>query len=572
MADKFVLSVVWGETQNVTPKDGAPATVKRLHAVVANLAAQAKKRGLGGQLQVRPAPRVDTELSATFETMRTTVDEVESGVHVGNSLPARAALVEIPQASTARLDFAFPRTLSWIFGTDVRSGGDFFVGDASNKRLYRLFESNEPPTEDQLPFVSQVTGSGLSAPVPPNPYKKLAWVVGIFAAVIFFIGAAVSISTGHSVREAKNLLMATNPALQYRLFESVRLTCEEDANAFPSAKHPTVCDNLLANEKASDVAPRTKKLLWDPSKVDAVLKGFNECHEGNNPRECDVIRRGAAALERKTSSANNVLGVARAASVDTKQTEISTSSTSILSSFLMLAVGIAGLIIALGLGTKQRVAGVWIDVRNRVSLARAQVTLWTVVALSGYAALALFNIGFTGVGSGWEASVFPTIPTSVAAALGIATASPMISALILPTKDPAQKQVNFVADPDPRKRGIPFLGAQSDGLSLNDTPQMASITDMFMGEEIANANTVDVSRLQNVLITVLLVLGYFAVMLQVTGDISALSLYGTNGPRFLSLPDLGASFTSLLFVSHATYLVAKAHDARAPNSAEPASE
>ena len=78
-------------------------------------------------------------------------------------------------------------------------------------------------------------------------------------------------------------------------------------------------------------------------------------------------------------------------------TDPASGSTSILVPFLLLVIGIGGLIIALGLGTKQRVAGVWIDVRNRVSLARAQVTLWTVVALAGYAVFALFNIGFAGI-------------------------------------------------------------------------------------------------------------------------------------------------------------------------------
>jgi len=572
MADKFVLSAVWGETHNVTPKDGAPVTAKRLHAVVAKLAAQAKKRGLERQLQTRPAPRVDTPLAAAFLVMGATVDEVETGVYVGSSLPARAALVEVTQVGAPRLDSAFPQASSWILENDVVSGGDFFVDDGSDGRLYRLFESSNEPPEEELPFVSQVTGSGLSEPVTLNPYNKLAWALGIFATLIFFIGAAVSISTGHSMREARSLLMTTTPSLQYKLFNNVVNICEEDAKAFPSGKPATVCGNVLDNGKVPPLDQVTGKLAWDSTKVVAVLGAFNLCHKGKDPKECDTIWRAAAALGRETSLIGYVMGIAGASSADASKTEINTSSTSILLPFLMLAGGIAGLIIALGLGTKRRVAGVWIDTRNRVSLARAQVTLWTVVALSGYAAMALFNIGFTGGVSTEAHSVFPTIPLSVAAALGIATVSPMISALILPTKDPAQKGLSFAGDPDPRKRGVSFFGAESDGLSLNESPQLASIADMFMGEEMANADTVDVSRLQNVVITALLVLGYFAVLLQITDNISALSLYETNAPRFISLPDLGASFTSLLFASHATYLVAKAHDARTPDSSEPASE
>lgn len=40
---------------------------------------------------------------------------------------------------------------------------------------------------------------------------------------------------------------------------------------------------------------------------------------------------------------------------------------------------------------------------------------------------------------------------------------------------------------------------------------------------------------------------------------------GSSSVIFENLPDLGESFTSLLLVSHATYLVAKAHDASSPS-------
>ena len=79
--------------------------------------------------------------------------------------------------------------------------------------------------------------------------------------------------------------------------------------------------------------------------------------------------------------------------------------------FLIFAA-VTGVAIALGLGTKGRVDGIWIDERNRVSLARAQVTLWTIVALGGFATIALFNVGLGGP------VAFPVIPGSIAAALG----------------------------------------------------------------------------------------------------------------------------------------------------------
>ena len=237
-------------------------------------------------------------------------------------------------------------------------------------------------------------------------------------------------------------------------------------------------------------------------------------------------------------------------------------SISILAPFLMLNAGIAGLIIALGFGAKRRAAGAWIDTRNRVSLARAQVIIWTAVALSGYAALAMFNAGFAaafGFDKLASFSVFPQIPASIAAALGIAGLSPMLSSLILPTKDKPEVELR---DPvsDVRKRGAAFFGADTSGLDKRETPMEASIADIFMGEENANKDTVDVSRLQNVVITVTLALGFFSVLAGMMSAIDAQALLGAKGPVFISLPAMGATFTSLLGISHATYLVSKAAD------------
>ncbi len=54
-----------------------------------------------------------------------------------------------------------------------------------------------------------------------------------------------------------------------------------------------------------------------------------------------------------------------------------------------------------------------------------------------------------------------------------------------------------------------------------------------------------------------------------TSSIAAAKLLTANGAIFLSLPELGVSFTSLLLVSHATYLAAKAHDSQAPGGGQP---
>ncbi|MGJ5208143.1 hypothetical protein [Bradyrhizobium sp. HKCCYLR20261] len=233
---------------------------------------------------------------------------------------------------------------------------------------------------------------------------------------------------------------------------------------------------------------------------------------------------------------------------------------SILLQLLLTTIGIAGLAIALGLGTKGRVDGIWIDERNRVSLARAQVTLWTIVALGGFATIALYNVGLG------APVAFPQIPASIAAALGIAFAAPMISALILKTKGLEDVTTVGASARDAKDFGGrgDFLTAAPSGLETRADPTQASIADVFMGEKVTDAGNVDISRLQNVVLTVTLVLGYFAML---TGQLRAISpdsiLSGLD-----HLPDPGAAFTAVLLVSHATYLGTKAYTTAGPASTD----
>ena len=57
--------------------------------------------------------------------------------------------------------------------------------------------------------------------------------------------------------------------------------------------------------------------------------------------------------------------------------------------WLLIAGVMVILLIALGLQVKQHVLGVLIDSRNRISLSRFQTTLWTILVLSAFLAIAL---------------------------------------------------------------------------------------------------------------------------------------------------------------------------------------
>jgi hypothetical protein len=579
LADREVLQRVWGETSDVSPKDGADATRARLHAVVAKLAALAKKRGLEGELRYRSPPFVGSAEEPRYNTMKATVDAVEQDKWSGAALPARAALWDVTVTGAPRVDNdkPHPQAISWIRDDGVASGGDFVVGDGSDGRVFRLFESNKVPPEDMLPFVSAVTGSGLPKPETKSVHKKLAWGIGILAIVVFLAGGAMSAWSGRSMSGARNILNTSTPALQQALLSNVATICAEDYLSFPIGNQPAICNKVLKGNSLPDKDAKTGQFIYpNPAEAASVLANAKACHMQPTTDGCNTIWRAAVKTDQDQTWKGSLFGFLHKFSAYLTGTDPAAGSTSILVPFLLLLIGIAGLVIGLGLGTKNRVAGVWIDTRNRVSLARAQVTLWTAVVLAGYSALALFNIGFAGIVTSADDmatkfAAFPAIPESIAAALGIAAASPMISALILPTKDTSEKSGVAIrgGGGDLRSRGVPFFGAESEGLEKRASPRLASIADIFMGEEKANADTVDVSRLQNVVITVTLVLGFFSYLVAMTSSINAATILSATREIFTSLPELGTTFTSLLLVSHATYLVAKAHDSRSPAAETP---
>src|SRR4051794_40589826 len=100
MADQDLLSIVWGETSGLAAKDRSDQTLTRLHAVVAKLAAAAKRRGLDGDLKRQLAPRADdTAAMVTYNMMVSTVNAVDTKAFVPPAeLPERAVLWEINES------------------------------------------------------------------------------------------------------------------------------------------------------------------------------------------------------------------------------------------------------------------------------------------------------------------------------------------------------------------------------------------------------------------------------------------------------------------------------------------
>ncbi len=196
-----------------------------------------------------------------------------------------------------------------------------------------------------------------------------------------------------------------------------------------------------------------------------------------------------------------------------------------------------------------------INEQNSMSLSRLQLFLWTVVVLSALVTAVLANLRF----NHFEQAVAIALPQEVWLAMGISTASLVGSNLILDNK-----KVKRPKEPAMRR----ILGLEADAALPETVGTLAkkkkpSLLDLVRGEEVGNESRIDLTRLQNLLFTLVLV-GVYAASLNAM-FISAVSVAApgkTIADNFplTQFPQLGSSAIALLTISHAGYLVAKTID------------
>ncbi|NPU67980.1 hypothetical protein HL667_23465 [Bradyrhizobium sp. 83012] len=211
-----------------------------------------------------------------------------------------------------------------------------------------------------------------------------------------------------------------------------------------------------------------------------------------------------------------------------------------LLTLLMLIV----VFVIIGVAQKRRWDGVLIDERNKVSLSRVQIVLWTVLLVS-----ALFTAGLSNVSVGVANPLEIQIPASVWALLGIGSFSFVASSSILGEKqkgaDPSrlqtisanlQKSDTLTAPPDSRGQVV-----------TKATPGDARWLDIIRGDT-NDADYVDISKVQQLTFTALLLIVYGSSIFNVLKTMTPVSTF----------PPVDGGFVSLLGLSHAAYLAYKA--------------
>lgn len=220
-------------------------------------------------------------------------------------------------------------------------------------------------------------------------------------------------------------------------------------------------------------------------------------------------------------------------------------------SWLVTMAALVVFVAIVGQGVTGRWAGALVDDRNRVSLSRLQMLVWTILVVSAFGTIAVARLWRPGATAADLAGALDVgVPQTVWFLLGISTTSFLGSPLIKNAKkDPmlslsVGRTDQLLADQGKDATTVVIEGQ----LVKNPSIDQASLADIFMGETVENTNRLDIGKIQMFLFTLLLVLAY---------GVAIGALMRSPGVPS-TLPDIGDGMLPLLGLSHGAYLMSKA--------------
>jgi hypothetical protein len=228
----------------------------------------------------------------------------------------------------------------------------------------------------------------------------------------------------------------------------------------------------------------------------------------------------------------------------------STAMTALWIIFMVL-MGIT--IVLLGHGITGEFDGFLIDPRNKMSLSRLQLILWTIVVLPAFLAAAVFNFG-----ASVEDPLNITVPPEVWGLLGISAGSLVGSGIIKSGRDDADPEE--VAQTKQAPNPVAALTPRKNLQDVNAKPEQASVSDLFKGELVGSEDHLEVGKVQMFFFTLLVIFAYG----------KAIAAHFDNaGQEITALPALSAGMLALLAISHAGYLANKSVPIERENSPGP---
>ena len=221
-------------------------------------------------------------------------------------------------------------------------------------------------------------------------------------------------------------------------------------------------------------------------------------------------------------------------------------------------------VLVTGFGVTGRLSGVLIDFRFRWNLSRLQMVLWTIIILSAFFTIAIWNIF-----SKQTEPLAIKLQEELWLLMGISTTSLIGSPRIISNN--RGKKVN---ENETKKilSNLTFMRSMDTEINLepdkiskenltyknfgpyvaNKNIKDAGAIDLFKGEETENAAQLDLGRIQMLYFTVITLIAYAVSLYQMFSNVAE------TGGKITQFPVLSGSMIGLLAISHGGYLVNKA--------------
>ena len=225
--------------------------------------------------------------------------------------------------------------------------------------------------------------------------------------------------------------------------------------------------------------------------------------------------------------------------------------------FVGSLVAMLALLVAIGVAITGRRLGILWTARNTYSLSRLQVTLWSLLVLAALAAVVSCRARglFIAQGPlGVDNALNLEIPQSLLALMGISVTSAAAVPAILSMKAQASAPTGAQLNAASARLGGDVQA--SGGVLVRPANCPPLVRDLFQGDDISKAGTVDFSKVQQAVITLILWVAYLGMLCLLfwTGQ----SLADAAHPGATNLPKPSSTFVFLLGISHAGYLAYKA--------------
>lgn len=176
----------------------------------------------------------------------------------------------------------------------------------------------------------------------------------------------------------------------------------------------------------------------------------------------------------------------------------------------------------------RNVLAIFFDFRGRYSLTRFQISMWTILVFSLFS-----GVFFARLAGGVDFPLSLTIPSELLILMGISVGSTVTSEAIKAEKD--------------KKPNVDIAKVAKD--------DKAKFSQVFLAEEgeAAKNEAIDITKFQNFLLTLIVLIAYVAATIVYINDKTTIS-------ELNALPGLSSTILTLIGISHAGYIAGKLPD------------